>query len=292
MKIIEAREKYLAAYREKKTGDSSVWQQVSVTREFLELMKTRQAVEVEQLTPGLVEEYRRRLLERVVPMTGKPLSPKTAGARLVIVRNFLDHVVDRGWLKENPAKWILGGLSLWAGGGQSLTAAEMEKVLNKPDVKEYDGLRDRAILEVIYAAGVRAPEVAALELEDVDLEAGRLRVKSSEDGKVRAAPLTESAREFLGRYLKEVRPAWAQLPGEGPTAERRGTAFFIEPMRGNPLNTGTIQKIVAAAVRQVNPKVSMPCRVIRAACIARLRAEGATLEAIHTQLGEVEAEEE
>ncbi len=230
-------------------------------------------------------------MERVVPMTGKPLSPKTAGARLVIVRSFLEHVVERGWLKENPAKWILGGLSLWGGGTHALTAEEMEKVLNTPDVDQYDGLRDRAILEVIYAAGVRAPEVASLELEDVDLEAGRLRVRSSVDGKVRTAPLTESARAFLGRYLKEVRPEWAQLPGEGPAAERRGTALFIEPMRGNPLNMGTVQKIVAAVVRQVKPRAAMPCRVIRAACIARLRAEGATLEAIHTQLGEVEAAE-
>ena len=89
--------------------------------------------------------------------------------------------------------------------------------------------------------------------------------------------------------MKEVRPEWAQLPGEGPTAERRGTALFIEPMRGNPLNTGTVQKIVAAAVRQVNPKAAMPCRVIRDACIARLRAEGATMEAISAQFGDPEA---
>ncbi len=291
MKIIEAREKYLAAYKEKKTGKSAYWVQVTTTREFLEFMKMRQVQDLEQLTTARVEDYRKRLLERVVPMTGKPLAPKTAGARLVIVRTFLEHATGQGWIPSNPARWIIGGLSLWGGGGQGLTVEEMAQVLSKPDVDQYDGLRDRAILEVIYAAGVRAPEVAALEVEDVDLAAGRLRVKSSDDGKERLAPLTESAREFLGRYLKEVRPEWAQLPGEGPTAERRGTALFIEPMRGNPLNTGTVQKIVAAAVRQVKPKAAMPCRVIRDACIARLQAEGVALEAIHTLIGEAKAGE-
>jgi hypothetical protein len=62
-------------------------------------------------------------------------------------------------------------------------------------------------------------------------------------------------------------------------------------MRGNPLNTGTVQKIVAAAVRQVKPKAAMPCRVIRDACIARLQAEGVALEAIHTLIGEAKAGE-
>jgi integrase/recombinase XerD len=283
MKISEAREKFLAAYREKKTGMSAYKCQVTTTREFLEFMKTRQVTELEQLTPGGVEEYRKRLLERVVPMTGKPIAPKTAGSRLVIVRNFLEHATANGWMPKNPATWITGGMSQKTG-AHFLTAEELRQVLSKPDLQEFDGLRDRAILEVIYAAGVRSGEVAALELEDVALEAGRLRSRSFIDGKERESSLTASAREFLGRYLKEVRPAWAQLPGEGQ-GERRGTALFIEPMRGNPLNKSTVEKIVADYVRQVKPGISTPCRVIRDACVARLQAEGATMEAINDLVG-------
>ena len=290
MKIIEAREKYLAAYKEKKTGKSAYWVQVTTTREFLEFMKMRQVQDLEQLTTARVEDYRKRLLERVVPMTGKPLAPKTAGARLVIVRTFLEHATGQGWIPSNPARWITGGMSQRTA-THFLTVEEVGQVLSKPNVEEFDGLRDRAILEVMYGAGLRGAEVAALEMDDVDVEAGRLHVRPSVDGKERTAPLTDPAREFLARYLKEVRPAWAQLPGEGQ-GERRGTALFIEPMRGNPLHKGGVEKIVAAAVRQVKPGISMPCRVIRDACIARLQAEGATLEAIHALLGVVDGEGE
>lgn len=284
MKISEAREQYLADYREKKTGKAAIHHHVTITREFLEFMKTRQAQELEQITPALVEEYRKRLMERVVPMTGKKFSPKTVGSRLVVVRTFLDFVAERGLLAENPGRWIMGGVSHHTG-GQVLTAAEMEQVLSKPDTNTPDGLRDRALLEVMYSTGMRSAEVVALDTADVDLEAGRLRVESFNGGPERLAPLTESAREFLGRYLKEVRPAWAQLPGEGQ-GERRGVALFIEPMRGNHLYKGAMEKIVSAAVHSVKPDICFPCRVIRDACVARLQAEGATMEAIHALLGE------
>ncbi len=94
---------------------------------------------------------------------------------------------------------------------KALTMAKIEQLLAAPNTATSLGIRDRALLETLYASGMRISECCGLTLADVDMNAGFARVKGK-GGKVRICPLGDYAVEWLGRYIGEVRPGFsAQL---------------------------------------------------------------------------------
>ena len=88
------------------------------------------------------------------------------------------------------------------------SVAEAEQVMGSADPRTPLGLRDRAILEVLYSTGMRRTELAQLDVYDLDPERGCLTVRQGKGGKDRVVPIGERAIAWLRRYLEDVRPAW------------------------------------------------------------------------------------
>src|SRR5690554_1164346 len=133
-------------------------------------------------------------------------SSARSNARLLsALRAFFAHLVQRGARKDDPTALIerpKQGRLL----PKALTESQVEALLDAPDVDMSEGLRDRAMLELMYACGLRVSELVGLPANGVNLRQGVLRV-SGKGGKERLVPLGEEAQHWLERYLEEARPA-------------------------------------------------------------------------------------
>ena len=132
------------------------------------------------------------------------LTARTARRKLVVVRGFHRHLVLNKITEKNPAANVQP-LHVPRDLPDVLTTSEMDLLLLQPDTSTAFGIRDRAMLEVIYAAGLRVSELIGLKMEEVNLEAGFLRV-TGKGSKQRLTPLGKEAIHWLERYLKEARP--------------------------------------------------------------------------------------
>ena len=137
---------------------------------------------------------------------GLPLTPSSQANLLGAVNTFFGWLVKHRHVPSNPAA-DLDLPRIPKRLRDPLTLAEVEAVLALPDLAFAQGLRDRAILEVFYATGLRRFELAALSLPDIDRERGCLHVRRGKGGKGRFVPLGERALAWIDKYEREGRPA-------------------------------------------------------------------------------------
>ncbi len=122
---------------------------------------------------------------------------------LVAIKLLHRFLVKEGHLKEDITS-VLDSPKLWKHLPTFLTVKEMETILKMPDLKTPIGIRDRAILELLYATGVRVSELVNLKLQDLNLDSGFLKC-FGKGGKERIVPLGRTAIEFIKRYLNKAR---------------------------------------------------------------------------------------
>ncbi len=162
------------------------------------------------------------------------LAPRSVARALVAIRGFYAHLVEAGERPDNPAV-NLQPPRLWRKLPRVLSEGQVEALLAAPDVAKPLGLRDRAMLELLYATGLRVSELVGLALPQLRLDVGFLIVHGK-GGKERVVPVGEQAEGWLGRYLREVRPALARGRHEGVFVNRRGYALsrqgFWKILRG------------------------------------------------------------
>lgn len=153
-----------------------------------------------------LEQYRRYVMTRLGERTQRPLSSSVRGQLLREVKLYFDWVQRSGKILMNPATWLT-----WPTVRHSFPRCipsedEMERLLAAPNVSQSAGLRDRAMMELMYSTGLRGGEIARLDVYDLDFGLGTVRVREGKGGKERVTPLGETARDWLTRYLKEGRP--------------------------------------------------------------------------------------
>lgn len=147
----------------------------------------------------LIELTRNDLREWLIDLSGKKLAETSKRRLISALRGFYKFLQFDGHIKKNPAEDLVApqkGLYL----PKFLNRTEIENLLAVPDVSTEIGLRDRAILELMYACGLRVSEVCALQYKDIDLDAGILTCKGK-GGKTRRIPVGKSAIEWLKSYL-------------------------------------------------------------------------------------------
>jgi integrase/recombinase XerD len=202
-------------------------------------------------------------------------SPRSVARVVAAVRGFYRFLLLDRRIGRSPAD-DLHAPRTWPSLPRTLAVEQVERLLSAPDVGTRRGLRDRALIEVLYATGLRVSELAGLKAADVHLDAGYL-VCTGKGSKQRMVPIGDEATRWVRRYLAEARGAW---PGG-----RGAPWLFMGPRGGRPLTRVGIWKLLkrygalAGVGRELTP------HVLRHSFATHLLDHGADLRAIQMMLG-------
>jgi len=254
-----------------RTVTSRVW----ALRSFLTWAETRGLLRPRQIDKIALEGFQRFLWTHRKE-DGKPLAIATQRSHLGAVQAFFAWLCRENLLPANPAADLDLPRKPPRSLPRSLSVAEVEKILAVPDVSDPLGVRDRAILETLYGAGLRRMELANLDLGDLDRSRGLILVRRGKGGKDRLCPLGAQALAWIERYLGTCRPRLEVSANE--------TALFLSGygLRFNPNYLGNwVRRTIDAA--QLGKTGS--CHLLRHACATHLLENGADLRTIQELLG-------
>ena len=185
-----------------------------------------------EVTKPMLDRYQRAVFHHRKP-DGQPLSFRSQVQRLTPVRALFKWLARENRILYNPASELELPKAERRLPRAVLTQGEAERVLAVPDLADQLGLRDRAMLELFYATGLRRSELAHLRVFDLDIERLTLAVRQGKGRKDRMIPTGERAAVWAARYLNDVRPRLAVEPDDGTlflTVD--GTAFSPDRLTG------------------------------------------------------------
>ncbi|MFL5895095.1 MAG: site-specific tyrosine recombinase XerD [Thermoleophilaceae bacterium] len=203
-----------------------------------------------------------------------PASPATLHRKAACLRSFYRHLRREGLLDADPTAALSGprrGKRL----PEVLTRGEVQTLLAQPSGSDPASLRDRALLEVMYACGLRASEVIGLDVADVDLDEGLLRARGK-GSKERVVPVGRAAVSALRTYLSHGRPALVRLAPE--------RALFVN-FRGQSLTRQGLYKIVRRHASGAGLADRMSPHTLRHTFATHLLAGGCDLRSVQEMLG-------
>ncbi len=203
------------------------------------------------------------------------LSPRSVARMVAAVRGFFRFVVLTQHVNHNPAD-DLQAPRAWPGLPKFLGIEEVERLIKQPDVGTARGLRDRALIEVLYATGLRVSELIHLRASDLNLEAGYLST-TGKGNKQRIVPIGDQAAEWLIRYIREARPA---LLGK-----RSSPWLFVNARRGTSLSRVGFWKILKGYGMKAGLSRTLSPHVLRHSFATHLLEHGADLRSIQMMLG-------
>lgn len=204
----------------------------------------------------------------------RELTARTVARRLSALRTFYRFCLRERRVTENPLE-RLDSPKLWRSLPRTLTRAEAEALVEVPDSAAPQGLRDRAILETLYAAGLRVSEICDLTLGGVDLNMGFLRTMGK-GSKERVVPLGKRARDALDEYLKAGRP---RLVGQARTDH-----VFLNRF-GRRLSRQTVWKLVKGSCRRAGLPEDTSPHTLRHSFASHMLEGGADLRSLQMMLG-------
>ena len=220
----------------------------------------------------LLGARRDHLLDYLASLSDTP--PRSMARRLSTLRRFYQHQVRERRLTSDPSARIesprLGRLL-----PGSLTEREVEALLEAPDVGEVLGLRDRTMLEMLYATGLRVSELVNLRLDQVSLQQGVLRV-TGKGNKQRLVPFGEDASDWLSRCLREARPAIL--------GQRISDAVFPTG-RGGAMTRQAFWYLIKRYARRAGIPRELSPHTLRHAFATHLLNHGADLRVVQLLLG-------
>jgi integrase/recombinase XerD len=228
-----------------------------------------------EVTRPILEGYQRSLFH-ARKSDGSPLSFATQTQRLVAVRTFFEWLVRNNRILHDPA----AGLELPRAGQRLpravLSVAEVERIMALPDLSTPLGLRDRAMLELLYATGVRRAELAALAVFDLDIERRALMVREGKGRKDRMIPTGERAAVWCERYLAEARPELAREPDNG---------FLFLSVTGAAIYDQNLSREITAYVQRSGVGKPGSCHLFRHTMATLMLEGGADIRHVQQMLG-------
>lgn len=232
-----------------------------------------------QITRTILQGYQLHLWDHHT-RSGKHLAAGTQIGRLTAVRGLFRWLCRHALLDHDPSALLDLPKEERRLPANTLSEAEVIAILRVPDIHDLLGVRNRAMLEVLYSTGIRRIELARLELRDVHRERQTLYVLGK-GGKDRVVPLGRPALAWLERYLKEVRPLLCIQPEE--------QALFLTGY-GHGLSTGSLGSLIKQMIHQAHPRRTGGCHLLRHACATHMLEHGADVRVIQKLLGHAKLE--
>ena len=261
---------YLAGYEswlanEKKAAVNTLSSYLRDMRQLSEWMEER-GIPLAQATQDDVKDYA-SYLER----HGK--SNATVVRSLASLKSFYSYMMTIHAVPVNPARGFKPN-RVERRLPAILTNREVDLFLEQPDVSDPKGCRDKAMLELLYATGIRVSELISLDMQDINLSANFLRCRGR--NKERVVPLYKAAVKALSAYVNEVRPQLLEDPEE--------TALFVN-MNGERMSRQGFWKIVKHYQEKADIQKDITPHTLRHSFAAHLLENGADLKSIQEMLG-------
>jgi integrase/recombinase XerD len=254
-----------------------LWLEEGLSRNTLESYRrdlAQFAVWLEKNAAKMLLKAERADIERYLGVRAPVSKPRSVGRLVASLRRLYRFALREGRIDIDPTQQ-LGSPKIPRSLPKSLSEDEVEKLLNAPDAEQLLGLRDRAMLETLYATGLRVSELVALKVSEVSLDMGVVRVTGKGD-KTRLVPLGEEALDWITRYLREARPMLL----DGQLAD----AMFVT-QRGDGMTRQAFWYLIKRYAVLAGIAKHMSPHVLRHAFATHLLNHGADLRVVQMLLG-------
>lgn len=261
--LTESIEQFLSQERITGRSESTLTSHANALRQFEKFWGDR---DLREATEEDLATYAQGLLSRV--------SKETSYGYLSAVRALFAHLAEMGVLLLDPARNLPMPRMTDRPLGRVLSQKEVRRLLESPDVSTSAGLRDRALLELLYSTGLRLSEVRNLQIRDLGEDA--LTVREGKGGKDRVVPLGKEAQSWVGKYIEEGRP---KLGVPGPQTEE----LFLNVHR-RPFGKGHLRLVL----RTLGERSGIPgvtCHALRRTMATDLLRAGANPKEVSAILG-------
>jgi integrase/recombinase XerD len=249
-------------------------------RTFLQWTAERDLLQPSEITKPILESFQRHLY-RHRKADGQPLGVTTQRARLGAVQRFFAHLCKNNHLAANPAADLDLPRKPHQQLPKGLAREDIAEVLAVPDTRDPLGIRDRAILETLYATGARRTEITNLDLSDLDRSGGTLHIRHGKGDKSRLVPIGKTALNWLQKYLEQTRPRLLLETGE--------QALFLSGY-GTRLSPAYLGNWVARTIKAAGIARQGSCHLFRHSCATHMLENGCDSRIIQQLLGHARAD--
>jgi integrase/recombinase XerD len=222
----------------------------------------------------LLQAQREDILAYLATRVENGAKPRSTARLLSSLRRFYQHAIREGWMQSDPSDRIDApklGRSL----PKSLSEDEIESLINAPDVKTALGLRDRAMLELLYATGLRVSELVELRIPQVNLRQGVVRTLGK-GSKERLVPLGETAADWLEKYLDD---------GRADILKGQKSEHLFVTQRGSSMSRQAFWYVIRRHAQNAGIHKSLSPHTLRHSFATHLLNHGADLRVVQMLLG-------
>lgn len=231
------------------------------------------AAAMEEKGVDLPDAVTEDVADYIASLTRQGKSPATVTRSLASIKSFYQYLIGKGAVNQNPAKGV-SPAKVERKLPQVLTGKEVELFLEQPQCTDLKGYRDRAMLELLYATGIRVSELIDLDVDDLNLPGSVLKCFSK--GKERIIPLYPAAVRALSEYVHNVRPQLVDSVNE--------TALFVN-MSGERMSRQGFWKLIKYYQEKAGIQKDITPHTLRHSFAAHLLENGADLRSIQEMLG-------
>lgn len=244
-----------------------------------------------EISLAVLEAYQRHLY-LLRKKDGKPLSLRSQETLIVAIKGWCKWLTRARHIPANPAAELEMPRTPHTLPRVLLSVEQVRQLMAMPDLEGLTGVRDRAILELLYGSGMRRSELAALQMGDVDLHNATVMVRQGKGRRDRRIPMGASAAHWIARYCQEVRPrivrhmssqGMAGGGGAGSVSGALAWTLFLTDY-GEPIEKSRLSNMVVRYLRRMGVEHGA-CHALRHACATHMLEAGADLRYIQVLLG-------
>lgn len=247
----------------------------SALKRFVLWCHERDLQQPQDITKPILDRYQ-HYLYYYRKADGQPLSFSSQNVFLSPVKSFFKWLTRENYILYNPASEMELPRKARRLPKTILHASEIETILQQPNLDNDEGVRDRAIMEVLYSTGIRRTEICHLKVFDLDAKRHTLMVREGKGNRDRLLPIGERALQWIEKYQWEIRPHYT-------TSHDEGYLFLTDD--GQKFKRGTLSGRVKRYMRQAGLDVQGSCHLFRHAMATHMLENGADIRFIQSMLG-------
>jgi integrase/recombinase XerD len=246
----------------------------SALRGLLAFLEEQHLANIEELQSDVLEEYQQDLAFRVTAK-GKLLALRTQGQKIMTVRSFTKFLKDKDYLLHDPGARIKLPRKPKRLPKVILSTRDVKKLIDAPDTHTNRGYRNRIIIEILYDTAIRRSELAKIKVNDLDLNAGFIRIQGKGD-KDRVVPLSDRVCELVRNYLLAVRPCFIRDNDDG---------YLLLNRWGQKMDPNGVWAVVKRCTYLASLRKNVSTHTLRHTCATHMLRNGAPVRHLQEMLG-------